>query len=82
MVKTHQRNLAIMLLWVSSLIVTIYMFSYRFADVHIVPRWLSFFLLYALLFLLTSLYRLKRYGIDDIKTLSLITINIMRLFFY
>ncbi len=35
MVKTHQRNLAIMLLWVSSLIVTIYMFSYRFVDVHI-----------------------------------------------
>lgn len=67
MEKIHQRSLTIMLLWVSSLVVTIYMFSYRFIDVHIVPRWLSFTLLYALLFLLTSLYRLKRYGIDDIK---------------
>ena len=36
-----------MLLWVSSLVVISYMFSYRFIDVHIVPRWLSFTLLYA-----------------------------------
>lgn len=39
MEKIHQRSLTIMLLWVSSLVVTIYMFSYRFIDVHIVPRW-------------------------------------------
>lgn len=47
MEKIHQRSLTIMLLWVSSLVVISYMFSYRFIDVHIVPRWLSFTLLYA-----------------------------------
>ena len=36
-------------------------------DAYIVPKWLSFGVLYALLFALCSIYHLKRYAIGDIK---------------
>lgn len=67
MEKLHIRNLPILLLWMFSFMVTVYVVNRYFIDVYIVPKWLSFGILYALLLSLCSMYRLKHYGIDDIK---------------
>ena len=43
------------------------MVNNHFMDVHITPKWLSFGMLYALLFAICSIYHLRQYIIGDIK---------------
>ena len=50
-----------------SFIVAVYLFSRHFMDVYIVPKWLSFGVLYAILFSLCSIYQLMRCDVDDVK---------------
>lgn len=67
MEKIPQRSFYIMLLWMFSFIAAVYVFSHHFMDVYIVPKWLSFGVLYAISFSLCSIYQLMRCDVDDVK---------------
>lgn len=75
--KLHIRNLPILLLWISSFIVTVYVVDYRFLDVYIVPKWLTFGILYSLLFSLCSIYKLKHHAINGIRKYIYLSIVII-----
>ena len=65
--RLYIKKLPIVLLWVFSSIMAIYVVNYHFMDAYMVPKWVSFGVLYVLLFALCSIYHLKRYAIGDIK---------------
>lgn len=67
MKKLHIRDLLLVLIWISSFIGAIYVVNNHFMDVHIIPKWLSFGMLYTLLFSICSIYHLKQYVIGDIE---------------
>ena len=63
----HIKCFSVTMIWLFSFIAAVYVFSYHFMDVYIVPKWLSFGVLYAILFSLCSIYHLTRSNIDDIR---------------
>lgn len=54
-------------MWMLAFISAIYTVNYQFMDVYIMPRWLYFGMLYTILFVLCSIYKLRRYKIDHVK---------------
>ena len=79
----HIKCFSVTMIWLFSFIAAVYVFSYHFMDVYIVPKWLSFWVLYAILFSLCSIYHLTRSNIDDIRIYvyaSIATISIIEAF--
>ena len=55
--KHHIIKLFVILAWLLAFVATIYVINPHFIDAYIVPRWLSFGILYGLLFVVCTICR-------------------------